>query len=108
MRRRIGLLVAATTSAIVLAFVIPLCLLVRNMAADRAMADADQEARNIAILVSSLNGDPTLGDVVAAVDQRSPATTTVVPTSTVTAPPIRTTATATTTGTGAPPPIRRK
>jgi signal transduction histidine kinase len=78
MRRRIGLLVAATTSAIVLAFVIPLCLLVRNMAADRAMADADQEARNIAILVSSLHGDPTLGDVVAAVDQRSPATTTVV------------------------------
>jgi signal transduction histidine kinase len=78
MRRRIGLLVAATTSAIVLAFVIPLCLLVRNMAADRAMADADQEARNIAILVSSLNGDPTLGDVVAAVDERSPATTTVV------------------------------
>jgi signal transduction histidine kinase len=78
MRRRIGLLVAATTSAIVLAFVIPLCLLVRNMAADRAMADADQEARNIAILVSSLHGDPTLGDVVAAVDERSPATTTVV------------------------------
>jgi signal transduction histidine kinase len=78
MRRRIGLLVAATTSAIVLAFVIPLCLLVRNMAEDRAMADADQEARNIAILVSSLHGDPTLGDVVAAVDQRSPATTTVV------------------------------
>lgn len=78
MRRRIGLLVGATTSAIVLAFVIPLCLLVRNMAEDRAMADADQEARNIAILVSSLHGDPTLGDVVAAVDQRSPATTTVV------------------------------
>jgi len=78
MRRRIGLLVAATTSAVVLAFVIPLCLLVRNMAEDRAMADADQEARNIAILVSSLHDDPTLGDVVAAVDQRSPATSTVV------------------------------
>jgi signal transduction histidine kinase len=78
MRRRIGLLVAATTSAVVLAFVIPLCLLVRNMAEDRAMADADQEARNIAILVSSLHDDPTLKDVLAAVDQRSPATTTVV------------------------------
>lgn len=78
MRRRIGLLVAATTSAVVLAFVIPLCLLVRNMAEDRAMADADQEARNIAILVSSLHDDPTLGDVVGAVDQRSSATTTVV------------------------------
>lgn len=79
MRRRIGLLVAATTSAVVLAFVIPLCLLVRNMAEDRAMADADQEARNIAILVSSLqDDDPTMSDVVAAVDERSSATTTVV------------------------------
>jgi signal transduction histidine kinase len=78
MRRRIGLLVAATTSAVVLAFVIPLCLLVRNMAEDRAMADADQEARNIAILVSSLHDDATLPDVVGAVDQRSSATTTVV------------------------------
>lgn len=78
MRRRIGLLVAATTSAVVLAFVVPLCLLVRNMAEDRTMADADEEARNIAILVSSLHSDPTLPDVVAAVDQRSPATTTVV------------------------------
>lgn len=79
MRRRIGLLVAATTSAVVLAFVIPLCLLVRNMAEDRAMADADQEARNIAILVSSLqDDDPTMSAVVAAVDERSSATTTVV------------------------------
>jgi signal transduction histidine kinase len=78
MRRRIAILVAATTSAVVLAFVIPLCLLVRNLAEDRAMAAADQEARNIAILVSSLHDDPTLGDVVEAVDQRSPATTTVV------------------------------
>ena len=42
------------------------------------MASADQEVRNIAILVSSLHDDPTLKDVVAAVDQRSPATTTVV------------------------------
>lgn len=78
MRRRIGLLVAATTSAVVLAFVIPLCLLVRNMAQERATADANQQARNIAILVSSLHGDPTLPTVLAAVDQRSPATTTVV------------------------------
>src|SRR3954451_12939816 len=78
MRRRIGLLVGATTSAVVLAFVIPLCLLVRNMAEDRARAGADQEARNIAILVSSLHDDPTLADVVRAVDQRSSATTTVV------------------------------
>ena len=78
MRRRIGVLVAATTSAIVLAFVIPLCLLVQNMAQDRTMSDADREARNIAILVSSLHNDPTLPDVIAAVDQRSPASTSVI------------------------------
>lgn len=78
MHRRIGLLVGATTSAVVFAFVIPLCLLVRNMAHDRAVADANQQARNIAILVSSLHGDATLPGVVGAVDQRSPATTTVV------------------------------
>lgn len=56
MRRQIGLLTAATTSAVVLAFVIPLCLLVHTLAEDRALANADQEARNVAILVS----DPAL------------------------------------------------
>ena len=78
MRRRISLLVAATTSAVVLAFVIPLCLLVRTMAADRALADADQEARSTAVLVSSLHGRPTLADAVASSDARSRALTTVV------------------------------
>ncbi len=78
MRRRISLLVAATTSAVVLAFVIPLCLLVRTMAADRALADADQEARSTAVLVSSLHGRPALADAVASSDTRSRALTTVV------------------------------
>lgn len=77
MRRRILLLVAATTSAVVLAFVIPLCLLVRTMAADRALADADQEARNVAVLVSSLHGSATLEDAVATADARSVAVTSV-------------------------------
>ena len=52
MRRRISLLVAATTSAVVVAFVIPLCLLVRTAAEDRAMAAADQEARTVAMVVA--------------------------------------------------------
>ncbi|MGZ4494419.1 MAG: ATP-binding protein [Nocardioides sp.] len=77
MRRRIGWLVAATTSAVILAFVIPLCLLVRTMAEDRALAHADEEARNVAVLVSGLRTDPRLGELVAAVDARSPARTTV-------------------------------
>ncbi len=54
MRRRITLLVIATTSAIVVAFVVPLCLLVRQLAEDRAMAAADQDARSVALLVASL------------------------------------------------------
>ena len=54
MRSRISWLVLATTSAIVLAFVIPLCLLVRTLAADRAMSAADQAARNVALVVTSV------------------------------------------------------
>jgi signal transduction histidine kinase len=72
MRRQIGWLTAATTSAVVLAFVIPLCLLVRTLAEDRALANADQEARNVAILVSGLHSDARLARLVRRVDQRSP------------------------------------
>jgi signal transduction histidine kinase len=74
---RIAWLVAATSSAVVLAFVLPLCLLVRELAQDRAMASAEQEARNIAVLVSGLHGDPSLPTLVDDVDERSPATTSV-------------------------------
>ncbi|MGZ8735936.1 MAG: sensor histidine kinase [Nocardioides sp.] len=73
MRRQIGWLTAATTSAVVLAFVIPLCLLVRTLAEDRALANADQEARNVAILVFGLHADPSLDRLVAQVDDRSTA-----------------------------------
>jgi signal transduction histidine kinase len=69
--RRIACLVAATTSAVILAFVVPLCLLVRELAQDRAMAAGEQEARNVAVLVSGLHGDATLADLVTAVDDRS-------------------------------------
>ena len=50
MRRRISWLVLATTSAVVMAFVIPLCLLVRHAGRDRAMSAADQAARNVALV----------------------------------------------------------
>ena len=82
MRRRIGWLVLATTSTVVASFVIPLCLLVQTLAEDRAMAAADQEARNVAILVASLSGDEhrQLGQVLAGLDgQRSPRTSVLTP-----------------------------
>lgn len=78
MRSRISWLVAATTSAVVLSFVVPLCLLVRILAEDRAMAAADQEARNVAILVSTLDNDPQLPALVEATDERGFARTSLI------------------------------
>ncbi len=65
MRRRISWLVLATTSAIVMAFVIPLCLLVRTLAADRAMSAADQAARNVALVVTTVPGRAQLNGYLA-------------------------------------------
>lgn len=48
MRRRLTLLVAATTSAVVLAFVVPLGLLVRTLAEDRAISTATFHAQCVA------------------------------------------------------------
>ncbi|TIC80437.1 HAMP domain-containing histidine kinase [Nocardioides sp. GY 10113] len=75
MQRRISWLVVAATATVVVAFVIPLCLLVRTLAEDRAMAAADQEARNVAILVSGLDDDPQLARLVADIDNRGVPTT---------------------------------
>jgi len=73
MRRRISWLVVATTSTVVVSFVIPLCLLVRTLAEDRAMATADQEAHNVAILVA---GDRSqLRTFLAGINRRGAATT---------------------------------
>jgi signal transduction histidine kinase len=77
MSARIAWLVAATTSGVILAFVVPLCLLVQELAHDRAMASAEQEARNVAILVSQLHGADNLPALVAELDERSPASTSV-------------------------------
>src|SRR3712207_1117043 len=64
MRRRISWLVLATTSTVVVSFVVPLCLLVRTLAEDRAMRAADQDAGNVAVLVAGGVDDASLGDVV--------------------------------------------
>jgi len=77
MRRRISLLVAATTSAVILAFLIPLGLLVRTLAEDRAIAGASQEAQGVATLVAGVNDEGQLTDLVGLVDQRSPRATSI-------------------------------
>lgn len=78
MRRRISWLVIATTSAVVVSFVVPLCILVRTIAEDRAMVAADQEARSVAILVSRIGAEHELAEVVGGLDGRGVPTTAVV------------------------------
>ncbi|GAA0535565.1 HAMP domain-containing sensor histidine kinase [Paractinoplanes ferrugineus] len=52
MRARLTLLVAATTVLVLLAFLVPMALLVRQVAADRALSRADDVVRTIVPLVS--------------------------------------------------------
>ena len=57
MRRRLVLLVVATTSLVVVAFLIPLALLVRSSAADRAISGAAVDIQALAPVVAA--GDAT-------------------------------------------------
>ncbi len=77
MRRQISVLVAATTSAVILAFLIPLGLLVRTLAEDRALASASQEAQGVAALVAAVTDEDQLAQLVASVAERSRLRTTV-------------------------------
>ncbi|HEV7899507.1 MAG TPA: HAMP domain-containing sensor histidine kinase [Planosporangium sp.] len=67
MRARIILLVAATTSLVLVAFLVPLALLVRSTAADRAVSGAIVEMQALAPLVSTVDG-PALDLTVARVN----------------------------------------
>ena len=71
------MLVAATTSAVILAFLIPLGMLVRTLAEDRAIAGASQEAQEVATLVAGVSDVGQLTDLVGLVDGRSPRATSV-------------------------------
>lgn len=75
MRRRIAWLVAATTSAVVLALVLPLGLLVQTLAEDRALAGAGQDVQQVATILVQVDGSAdALAPFVALVDSRSPRT----------------------------------
>jgi signal transduction histidine kinase len=78
MRRRIGWLVAATTSAVILGFVIPLCLLVQTLAHERAVSTARDDADDVALVVSGLYDDPGLAGVVGTATESTFAATSVV------------------------------
>jgi signal transduction histidine kinase len=55
MRRRLALLVGATTSLVLAAFLIPLGLLLQQVAADRAVSEAIREAESVVPLVATLD-----------------------------------------------------
>jgi signal transduction histidine kinase len=71
-RRSLRLLVAATTSAVALSLLIPLALLVRTLAEDRALQAASEEAAATAALVATLPAEASAAAVVAVLDQRTP------------------------------------
>ncbi|MFN2344290.1 MAG: ATP-binding protein [Dermatophilaceae bacterium] len=83
MTRRIALLVAATTSAVVVAFIVPLCFLVANLAADRATTRAREQAQSVATLVATLQDRDTLTRTVSDLSTRGPEVVVVEPDDTV-------------------------
>jgi signal transduction histidine kinase len=67
MRLRIVALVVATTSLVLVSFLVPLALVLRTLAADRATSTATVEAQSMAPLVTTL-GDRGLGVAVAQIN----------------------------------------
>ena len=72
MARRIAWLVAATTSAVVVAFIVPLCFLVANLADDRGTTRAREQAQSVATLVATVDDTTTLSRTVADLSARGP------------------------------------
>src|SRR3954447_26105298 len=56
-RRRLTLLVGATTVLVLIAFLVPLALLVRQVAADRAISRANDQVRAVVPLVGISTAD---------------------------------------------------
>jgi signal transduction histidine kinase len=77
MRRQLAVLVTSTTSVVVIAFLVPLALLVRELAEDRSVRAATQEAQNIALLVGVIGEGHRLDTAVGLVNQQNSRETTV-------------------------------
>ena len=70
MRRRLALLVSAVMAMVLVAFVIPLAILVRLLIADRAVAEATDQARSVSALVAAGVGEPSLRRAISAADSQ--------------------------------------
>jgi len=78
-RRCLAVLVAATTSAVVLAFLVPLTLLLRTLAEDRAMTAATLESQYlVGIAAKSTDREELQGLVEGMLGERSTGTATVI------------------------------
>jgi len=72
MRLRVSLLVVATSSLVLVSFLVPLALVLRTLAADRAVSAATAEAQSMAPLVTTL----AIGNLRLTVDQVNAETST--------------------------------
>src|SRR5436853_91941 len=71
MRKRLAGMAIATTTMVVIAFVLPLGLLVREMAEQRAVNKATFEAQSIMSVLAAVPDRSTQAQVVDAVRQRT-------------------------------------
>jgi signal transduction histidine kinase len=71
MRRNVTILMLATTSAVVIGLLVPLAILIRQIASDRAIAAADQDAHSIAVAAAVVTNNAQLESLVADTNQRS-------------------------------------
>jgi signal transduction histidine kinase len=76
-RRQLALAAAAIASMIVIAFVVPLCILVRTIAQDRALASAEQGTTVLAPAIATEQDPRKVGQVVASTNTGDPAFVTV-------------------------------
>lgn len=65
MRRRLALIVLAVTGMVTVAFLVPLGLAVKVVASDRALSVADQEARSLGGVLSSVQGPAAISAVLS-------------------------------------------
>ena len=65
MRRWLSLYALSITSIVILAFLVPLAVLIRDLAADRAMSAAEREAQTVARFAATIDGG---ADSIAALD----------------------------------------
>ena len=71
MRRRLALLVSATMALVLLAFVVPLAILVRVIVADRAVANATSAVQSLSELVATVPRS-SVSQLIVMIEHASP------------------------------------